>query len=100
MPVTLLGRVTRMDMKNFNPDCLLEIARKNLPFILQNELENDVPLNYIDENGQYVFRYKDGTILPASLEISFKENWDRHRTMLERTNGAASAPAEDTGRDK
>lgn len=73
-----------MKMENFDPDCLLEIARQNLPFILANELANGVPLNYMDENGQYVFLYKDGTVLPASLDISFEENLERHRQIMGR----------------
>lgn len=59
-------------MDNFDPALLLEIARKNLPRILEQELECGVPLNYTDEHGNYVFRYKDGTVLPASPDISFR----------------------------
>lgn len=44
-----------MNMENFDPDCLIEIARQNLPFILANELPNGVPVIYIDKNSQYVF---------------------------------------------
>lgn len=62
---------------------LIEIARKNQPWILQNELESGVPLIFFDENGQYVLLYRDGTILPASLEISFEENLQNHRRILE-----------------
>lgn len=72
----------RMKLENFDPACLLEIARKNLPYILECELECGVPLNYTDENGQYVFRYKDGTILPASLDLSFNENWENHKRIM------------------
>lgn len=71
-----------MDMKNFNPDCILEIARRNIAFILEQELECGVPLNYIDDDGQYVFRYKDGTVLPASLDLSFEENCANHKRIM------------------
>lgn len=46
---------------------LVEIAIKNQPIILQQELEKGVPLNYFDENGQYVLRYPDGHIEKATL---------------------------------
>lgn len=71
-----------MNLENFNPDHILEIARKNLPDVLERELECGVPLNYTDETGQYVFRYKDGTILPARLDISFDENWENHKRIM------------------
>lgn len=71
-----------MDTDNFNPDALLEIARMNQPFILRNELESGVPLNYIDANGRYVFMYRDGTVLLANMELSFNENWDRHKAIM------------------
>ncbi len=69
-------------MKNFDPDCLLEIAKKNHPGALGRELECGVPLNYTDETGRYVFRYKDGTILPARLDISFAENLENHKLVM------------------
>lgn len=72
-----------MNLDNFDPATLIEIARKNQEFILQNELENGVPLNYMDDQGQYVFRYKDDTVLPASLDLSFNENWERHKKMIQ-----------------
>ena len=71
-----------MNLENFNPESLLEIARKNLPYILERELECGVPLNYTDPEGNYVFRYKDGTVLPASLDISFEENLERHKLLM------------------
>ena len=71
-----------MNIDNFNPDELVEMAAKSQHFILQAELENGVPLNYLDENGQYVFRYKDGTVLAASMELSFNENWERHKELM------------------
>lgn len=46
-----------MNMDNFNPDDLVDIAMKNQQSIFQAEMENGVPLNYLDERGQYVFRY-------------------------------------------
>ncbi len=78
-----------MNMENFDPASLVEIARKNLPDVLERELECGVPLNYTDENGQYVFRYKDGTVLPARLELSFHENWEEHKRIMGR-NGQVS----------
>ena len=71
-----------MNLKDFDPSQLVELARKNLPRILEQELECGVPLNYRDEQGRYVFRYKDGTILPASLEISFDENLEEHKRIM------------------
>ena len=69
-------------MKKFDPATLVETAQKNLPHILNQELECGVPLNYTNENGEYVFRYKDGTILPARLDISFHENWEEHKRIM------------------
>lgn len=71
-----------MNMDNFDPDSLLKIANQNLSFILDNELANDVPLQYFDANGQYMFRYKNGAILPARRELSFIENWDNHKRIM------------------
>lgn len=71
-----------MNLDNFDPATLIDIARKNQAFILENELEGGVPINYIDDQGQYVFRYKDGAVLPASLDLSFNENWERHKQIM------------------
>ena len=46
---------------------MVETAIKNQPFILEMELQKGVPLNYFDENGQYVYRYPDGHIEKAEL---------------------------------
>ena len=46
---------------------MVETAIKNQPFILEMELQKGVPLNYFDENGQYVYRYPDGYIEKAEL---------------------------------
>lgn len=72
-----------MNMDNFNPDDLVDIVLKNQPFVLRAEMENGVPLNYLDETGQYVFRYKDGTVLPASMDLSFSENWEQHKKIMQ-----------------
>lgn len=69
-------------MKDFDPAMIIEAARKNLPRILEQELACGVPLNYTDENGQYVFCYKNGTIHPAKLDISCHENWEQHKKIM------------------
>lgn len=46
---------------------MVETAIKVQPFILEMELQKGVPLNYFDENGQYVLRYPDGHIEKAEL---------------------------------
>lgn len=71
-----------MNMENFDPVAFVDAARKNLPNILEQELESGVPLNYTDASGQYVFRYRDGTILPARLDLSFRENWENHKRIM------------------
>lgn len=48
-------------------DELVKAAIENQPLILEQELKKGVPLNYFDENGQYVLRYPDGHIEPAEL---------------------------------
>ena len=45
----------------------VQIAIQNQHIILDHELKKGVPLNYFDENGQYVLRYPDGHIEPAEL---------------------------------
>ena len=76
-------------MKEFDSAILVEKARKNLPHILDQELECGAPLNHTDENSQYVFRYKDGTALPVSWTFPFKKTgkntsvlWDIHWTDI------------------
>ena len=39
---------------------LVETAIENQRIILELELKKGVPLNYLDENGQYTLRYPDG----------------------------------------
>ena len=46
---------------------IVQTAMEFQPFILEQELKKGVPLNYIDDNGQYVLRYPDGHIEPAEL---------------------------------
>ena len=46
---------------------LIKIAKENQPIILEQELQKGVPLNYIDEHGQYVLRYPDGHVEKAEL---------------------------------
>lgn len=46
---------------------MVETAIEIQPFILEMELKKGVPLNYFDENGQYVLRYPDGHIEKAEL---------------------------------
>lgn len=43
--------------------------------ILEPQLEKGVPLNYIDETGQYGLEYPDGRIVKAELpELKIKQN--------------------------
>ena len=58
-------------MKKFDPVKLVKTAQKNLSYILDQEMECGAPLNYTDENGHYVLRYKDGTLLSAKLAHFF-----------------------------
>ena len=46
---------------------LVKTAIENQPIILEQELKKGVPLNYFDENGQYVLRYSDGHVKPSEL---------------------------------
>lgn len=48
-------------------DELVQTAIENQPLILSQELKKGVPLNYFDENGQYVLHYPDGHVEPAEL---------------------------------
>ena len=43
------------------------IAVENQHIILEQELKKGVPLNYLDDNGQYVLRYPDGHMEAADL---------------------------------
>ena len=53
---------------------LVMTAIENQPLILEQELKKGVPLNYFDENGQYVLRYPDGHVEPAELHpLSFEK---------------------------
>ena len=46
---------------------LVETAIENQRIILELELKRGVPLNYLDEKGQYTLRYPDGHIETTSL---------------------------------
>ena len=46
---------------------LVKIAKENQPIIMEQELQKGVPLNYIDEHGQYVLLYHDGHMEKAEL---------------------------------
>ena len=46
---------------------LVETAIENQRIILELELKKGVPLNYLDENGQYTLRYPDGHTETMSL---------------------------------
>ena len=46
---------------------LVETAIENQRIILELELKKGVPLNYLDENGQYTLRYPDGHIEITSI---------------------------------
>ncbi len=51
---------------------LVKTAIENQPIILELELKKGVPLNYFDENGQYVLRYPDGHVEASELSpLSF-----------------------------
>ena len=43
------------------------LAVENQHIILEQELKKGVPLNYLDDNGQYVLRYPDGHMEAADL---------------------------------
>ena len=49
---------------------LVQTAIENQRIILELELKKGIPLNYLDENGQYTLRYPDGhTETPLLPEI-------------------------------
>ena len=49
---------------------LVETAIENQRIILELELKKGVPLNYLDENGQYTLRYPDGHTEISSIHES------------------------------
>ena len=49
---------------------LVETAIENQRIILELELKKGVPLNYLDENGQYTLRYPDGDTEISSITES------------------------------
>lgn len=46
---------------------LVKTAMENQHLILEQELKKGVPLNYLDDKGQYGLRYPDGHMETASL---------------------------------
>lgn len=46
---------------------LVKTAIENQRVILELELKKGIPLNYLDENGQYTLRYPDGHTETMSL---------------------------------
>lgn len=68
------GKAMRLSLKE-----LVEIAIKNQPIILEQELEKGVPLNYLDENGDYVLRYPDGRIEKSRLPPLEEYGYHRDR---------------------
>ena len=46
---------------------LVATAIENQHVILEFELKKGIPLNYLDEQGQYTLRYPDGHMEAASL---------------------------------
>ncbi len=49
---------------------LVETAIENQRIILELELKKGVPLNYLDENGQYTLRYPGGHTEISSITES------------------------------
>lgn len=45
----------------------VQCAIENQRIILEQELKKGVPLNYFDQNGQYILEYPDGRKEPATL---------------------------------
>lgn len=46
---------------------IVKIAIENQHRILEQELKKGVPLNYLDDNGQYILRYPNGHMETATL---------------------------------
>ncbi|UIA98809.1 hypothetical protein KUD97_07295 [Desulfovibrio desulfuricans] len=57
---------------------LVATAIENQHVILQFELKIGIPLNYLDEKGQYTLRYPDGHTevvpLPEAAEVFLSDN--------------------------
>ena len=57
---------------------LVATAIENQHVILEFELKKGVPLNYLDEKGQYTLRYPDGHTevvpLPEAAEVFLSDN--------------------------
>ena len=57
---------------------LVATAIENQHVILEFELKKGVPLNYLDEKGQYTLRYPDGhtetVSLPETAEVHLPDN--------------------------
>lgn len=46
---------------------IVKIAIENQHLILEQELKKGVPLNYLDDKGQYILRYPNGYMETATL---------------------------------
>ena len=46
---------------------IVRIAIENQHLILEQELKKGVPLNYLDDKGQYILRYPNGHMETATL---------------------------------
>ena len=57
---------------------LVATAIENQHVILEFELKKGIPLNYLDEKGQYTLRYPDGHTevlsLPEATEVLLSDN--------------------------
>ena len=57
---------------------LVATAIENQHVILEFELKKGIPLNYLDEKGQYTLRYPDGHTevvpLPEAAEVFLSDN--------------------------
>ena len=57
---------------------LVATAIENQHVILEFELKKGIPLNYLDERGQYTLRYPDGhtetASLPQAAEVHLPDN--------------------------
>ena len=57
---------------------LVATAIENQHVILEFELKKGIPLNYLDERGQYTLRYPDGhtetVSLPETAEVHLPDN--------------------------
>ena len=57
---------------------MVATAIENQHVILEFELKKGIPLNYLDEKGQYTLRYPDGhtetVSLPETAEVHLPDN--------------------------